>query len=87
MKMATMRRGVIGLAIVAAALAGIGIGAVGVVVAPPRHIFVNRATLQVSPALRALRFAADRAAASSALQIQRAAEARPDRRHPRFVVM
>ncbi len=71
MKMATMRRGVIGLAIVAAALAGIGIGAVGVVVAPPRHIFVNRATLQDSRELRALRLAADRAAASSALQIQR----------------
>ena len=51
--MASMRRGIIGLAIVASALAGIGIGAVGVVVAPSRHIFVNRATLQDSPALRA----------------------------------
>ena len=77
-----MRRGIIGLAIVAATLAGIGIGAVGVVVAPPRHIFVNRATPQDSRELRALRIAADQARAAAAI-----CAVRLDARHPRFVVL
>lgn len=77
-----MRRGIIELAIVAAALTGVGIGTVGVVVAPPHHIFVNRATLQDSRELRALRTAADQARAAAAI-----CAARLGGRHQRFVVL
>lgn len=77
MRMATMRRGIIGLAITAGVLSGIGIGAVGVIAAPPRHIIVNRVKMQDSPELRSLILADARARARL--------DTRPTR--PGFVVL
>jgi len=82
--MATMTRGIIGLAIAASVLAGIGIGAVGVVAAPPRHIIVNRVKLQDSPELHSL-IQARIAATVAEAQARARLDARPNR--PRFVVM